>query len=85
MYGGLDNEDPASAQSIASAEEETANDPAGPDEKTTDASTSFSEEFLHDHQDAYLLMRNNKVLTYLHFQSALCYAHFPVFSPPPNA
>lgn len=85
VYGGLDNEDPVSAQGLVAAEEETANNPAGPDEKAADAPTTLSEEFLHDYQEAFLLMSKSKTLTFLQYQSALCYAHFPVFSPPPNA
>lgn len=88
MYGLSSERDLSSMDQFASFPEEEApsnSNPAGPDEKTSDAPVSVSEEFLHEHAESNLLLNNGRSLTYTQYQSELCYQHYPVFSPPPNS
>ncbi len=60
--------------------------PAGPDEKSPNGPVSINEEYVHDHENPVNPFWANALFEHMiHEADKLCFVHFELISPPPEA
>lgn len=60
--------------------------PAGPDEKSPNGPVNINEEYVHDHESPVNPFLANALFEHMiHEADKLCFVHFELISPPPEA